>query len=172
MSEEKSVENVNKKTDVTKNDENLVEIMNKLKKQKGITKEELKVFEKEAKTSLNFLELIDKIELPKEKYVVFTDGEEQLVYENGEFYVVSTIDSTKLKKKKKRTEATNMYIEYFINYTLNRINKQKEMNQMINSIKKEYLNNKELPKKEIETKEVKGKDFDLEKIKDRDDLER
>ena len=32
--------------------------------------------------------------------IIFTDGEEQLVYENGEFYVVSTTSSLRKKKKK------------------------------------------------------------------------
>ncbi len=115
-------------------DENLVEIMNKIKKDKNLTKEEIAKLESDAKQSLNFLKLIDDIKLPTDRYVVFTDGEIQLVYENGEFFIVSSTDSTKLKKKKKRSEATNMYIEYFIRYILNRINKQKEMDMMVKEI--------------------------------------
>lgn len=115
-------------------DENLQEIINKIKKEKKLSKEEILKLESDAKQSVEFLSLIDNIKLPIDKYVVFTDGEEQLIYEDGEFFVTSSTDSTKLKKKKKRSEATDMYIEYFIRYILNRINKQKEMDILVREI--------------------------------------
>ena len=133
MSEE-DLKNNNKNIEKQTLDENLVEIMNRIKKERKLTNEEIARLENDAKQSLNFLKLIDEIKLPTDKYVVFTDGEEQLLYENGEFFVISSTDSTKLKKKKKRSEATNMYIEYFIRYVLNKMNKQKEMNNMVKEI--------------------------------------
>ena len=84
-------------------DENLREIINKIKKEKKLSKEEILKLESDAKQSVEFLSLIDNIKLPIDKYVVFTDGEEQLIYEDGEFFVTSSTDSTKLKKKKKRS---------------------------------------------------------------------
>lgn len=69
------------------------------KNKKELTKEEIKKLTEEARESIDFLKKIDEIELPKDKYVIFTDGEEQLFYENGEFYIISATDSTKTKKK-------------------------------------------------------------------------
>ena len=79
------------------------------KNKKELTKEEIKKLTEEARESIDFLKKIDEIELPKDKYVIFTDGEEQLFYENGEFYIISATDSTKTKKKKTKKEATDLY---------------------------------------------------------------
>lgn len=112
-------------------DDNLKEIMKKAKNQKTVTDEERKKLIEQADISQNFLKLIDTIELPKDKYVIFTDDVEQLVYENGEFFIVSTTDSTKTKKKKKRSEATDMYVEYFIKYQLDPIIKQNKLKEKV-----------------------------------------
>ena len=87
------------------------------------SKEEQKLLEEwmeEGKVSIDFMQKIDEVEIPdNSNYVIFTDGEEQLVYENGEFYVVSTTSSLRKKKKKTKKEATDMYLDYFIKYQLN-----------------------------------------------------
>ena len=84
------------------------------------SKEEQKLLEEwmeEGKVSIDFMQKIDEVEIPdNSNYVIFTDGEEQLVYENGEFYVVSTTSSLRKKKKKTKKEATDMYLDYFIKY--------------------------------------------------------
>ena len=102
---------------------NLEEIFKKevLKNKKELSKEEIKKLTEEARESIDFLKKIDEIELPKDKYVIFTDGDEQLFYENGEFYVISSTDSTKVRKKKTKKEATDMYLNFFIKYQLNPI---------------------------------------------------
>lgn len=110
--------------DEQKIDQNLKEIISKASKNRELTKDEIKALEKEA-SSLNFLSKIAEIEIPKDKYVVFTDGNEQLIYDNGEFFLEDTLDSTKPKTKKKRAEAREMYIEYFIKYTLNKLAQKK-----------------------------------------------
>lgn len=110
--------------------------------QKELSKEEIQKLTEEAMQSINFLEKIEEIEIPSDKYVVFTDGEEQLYYENGEFYVISTTDSTKIKKKKTKKEATDMYLDFFIKYQLNPILDQRD-------IKKQEL---EITQKENEEK--------------------
>ena len=46
---------------------------------------------------LDFMKLLDSIKIPDEKHVVLTDGDVQLVYENGEFFLISTVDSTAAK---------------------------------------------------------------------------
>ena len=87
------------------------------------SKEEQKLMQEwieEGKVSIDFMEKINDVEIPdNSNYVIFTDGEEQLVYENGEFYVVSTTSSLRKKKKKTKKEATDMYLDYFIKYQLN-----------------------------------------------------
>ena len=74
----------------------------------------------EGKVTIDFMEKINDVEIPDNtNYVIFTDGEEQLIYENGEFYVVSTTSSLRKKVKKTKKEATDMYLDYFIKYQLN-----------------------------------------------------
>lgn len=94
---------------------------------KELSKEEIKKLTDEAMVSINFLEKIEEIQIPSDKYVVFTDGEEQLYYENGEFYVISTTDSKKERKKKTKKEATDMYLDFFIKYQLNPILDQRNI---------------------------------------------
>ena len=52
------------------------------------SKEEQKLMQEwieEGKVSIDFMEKINDVEIPdNSNYVIFTDGEEQLVYENGE----------------------------------------------------------------------------------------
>ena len=129
---------------------NLKEILDKIAKEKELSALELSKLKEQVKESTEFMKLIEDIEIPKDNYVVFTDNEEQLVYENGEFFLVSTVDSTKEKKKKKRLEAKDMYIEYFIRYTLNKISPNK-----IASIQKEQSKNIEKEDKDIKNIEVK-----------------
>ena len=109
----------------------------------------------EASVTVDFLNKIDEIELPKDNYIVFTDGKEQLLYENGDFYVVSTTDSLKKKKKKTKKEATDMYLDFFIKYQLNPILDSKNMSKEKSEPSKEKI---ELAEKEVQTEpEVKQK---------------
>ncbi len=109
----------------------------------------------EASVTVDFLNKIDEIELPKDNYIVFTDGKEQLLYENGDFYVVSTTDSLKKKKKKTKKEATDMYLDFFIKYQLNPILDSKNMSKDKSEPSKEKI---ELAEKEVQREpEVKQK---------------
>ena len=109
----------------------------------------------EASVTVDFLNKIDEIELPKDHYIVFTDGKEQLLYENGDFYVVSTTDSLKKKKKKTKKEATDMYLDFFIKYQLNPILDSKNMSKDKSEPSKEKI---ELAEKEVQREpEVKQK---------------
>ena len=123
---------MSEKSDVKQNYEEVeiekeyVELINNAENAKQMTKEEFDKLVKETKESIEFLKLIDTIKLPEEKYVVYTDGEEQLIYENGEFFFSSTTDGTSKKKKIIRKDAINSYIEYFIKYQINPIIKIKE----------------------------------------------
>ena len=131
---------------------NLKEILDKIAKEKELSDLEISKLKEQVKESTEFMKLIEKIEIPKDNYVVFTDNEQQLVYENGEFFLVSTVDSTKEKKKKKRLEAKDMYIEYFIRYTLNKISPNKMAN-----IEKE------------KTKDIEREDKDILNLEDKEE---
>lgn len=161
MDENKNVNETKEKKVIAPN---LKEILDKIDKNKELSKEQLTILQNEAKNSLEFMKLIESIELPKDNYVIFTDGEEQLIYENGEFFIVSTTDSTKSKTKKKRLEAKDMYIEYFIRYTLNKINpKQAEVMQKNiakNDISKEKQLKADEEVKKTKTKNIKEKNLD------------
>lgn len=112
-------------------DYNVKEIIDNLDKSKILTAEDKKRIEE----AFNFDNAIENIDIGNnDNRVIFTDGEDQLVYEDGEFFLVSSTDSLKTKIKKKRQEARNMYIEYFIKYQLNPILKQKELNEMARTI--------------------------------------
>lgn len=105
-------------------DENYLEdsIKREVQKQDGkLSKKEKEALMQEAKVTIEFLNKVEEIELPKDNYVIFTEGDEQLYYENGEFYVISSTDGLKKKKKKTKKEATDMYLDYFIKYQLNPI---------------------------------------------------
>ena len=96
-----------------------------------LSEKEKKELMEEANVSLKFLDKINEVELPKDNYVIFTDGKEQLVYENGEFYIVSSTNSLKQKKKKTKKEATDMYLDYFIKYQLNPILDQRKAKEKV-----------------------------------------
>ena len=134
-------------------DYNVKEIIDNLDKKKILTPEDKKRIEE----SLNFEGAIEKIDISdNSNRVIFTDGEEQLVFEDGEFFMVSSIDSQKSRKKVKREEARNMYIEYFIKYQLNPIIKQRENDELARTIsvepQRKKLKKKENVKKTLGTK--------------------
>lgn len=126
-------------------DYNVKEIIDNLDKSVVLTLEDKKRIEE----SLNFDKTIENIDISDNgNRVIFTDGEEQLIVEDGEFFLVSSTDSLKTKKKKKREEARNMYIEYFIRYQLNPIINQRKLNEMTKTI------SQELPNKNTKSKEI------------------
>lgn len=137
----------NKNVDI---DYNVKEIIDNLNKSVVLTPEDKRRIEE----SLDFDKAIESVDISdNNNRVIFTDGEEQLIVEDGEFFLVSSTDSLKTRKKKKREEARNMYIEYFIRYQLNPIIKQRRLDEITKSISKELPNkNKE---KEVKEKDVK-----------------
>lgn len=145
----------------TQIDYNLKEIMKKAEKAEKLSKSEIEKLEKETLESVNFVDKIDEINLDFEKYVIYTDGNEQLVYEDGEFFVVATTDITKKREKKTREQAKNMYLEYFIRYVLNPIIKQRELNEVDKEVEDlqlvDKLNIKQKEEKVVEPKIVEPK---------------
>ena len=141
-------------------DYNVKEIIDNLNKAVKFTKEDKKRIE----DSLNFDVVIENIDISdNSNRVIFTDGNEQLVYENGEFFLVSSTDSTSTKKKKKRNEARNMYIEYFIKYQLNPIIKQRKLNEITKTISATEIPNKKQKVGEELKNEVIDQNKDVDK---------
>ena len=130
-------------------DYNVKEIIDNLDKKKILTPEDKKRIEE----SLNFKAAIEKIDI--------SDNSNRVIFTDGEFFLVSSTDSQKSRKKKKREEARNMYIEYFIKYQLNPIIKQRENDELARTISVE-------PQREnLKEKDVKKTlDKDVKKIAD------
>ncbi len=152
-----------------------------------------KVISQYVAEKLNFVEQIKDVELPNDEYIIFTDGKEQLMYDGKEFYIVSTVDSRKKKKKINKKDATDLYVDYFIKYQLNPIldykkeleGKSVEPKEQVRAtrskVKEEKAKVKEAEKtQEVEEKEVhnlnakeneKEKDRVKENKIEKDDLE-
>lgn len=154
----------NKKVEI---DYNVKEIIDNLDKSVVLTPEDKKRIEQ----SLDFDSAVENIDISNnDNRVIFTDGENQLVFENGEFFLVSSTDSLKNKIKKKREDARNMYIEYFIKYQLNPILKQKELNEMARTISTDEplkTKKKESVKKELGNNVKSAPDHESNSLKSR-----
>jgi hypothetical protein len=161
------VDNSNDKNEEIVKDDNLKDIIKQINKTKGLNKVELDIMLEQANESINFVSKLDEIDLKDDKFrVIFTDGENQLVYENGEFFIISTTDISKPKIKKKKQEARDMYLEYFIKYQLNPILNQVKMNNMVKTI------SQEVPEKDVKieknTKKKSILDKSLENLVEKD----
>lgn len=138
------------------------------------SKEEQKLLEEwmeEGKVSIDFMQKIDEVEIPdNSNYVIFTDGEEQLVYENGEFYVVSTTSSLRKKVKKTKKEATDMYLDYFIKYQLNPLLDARNLSdEKIKEQQREKELAEKIAKQEVEKAKIieESKEYDEHSPQDR-----
>lgn len=138
------------------------------------SKEEQKLMQEwieEGKVTIDFMEKINDVEIPDStNYVIFTDGEEQLVYENGEFYVVSTTSSLRKKVKKTKKEATDMYLDYFIKYQLNPLLDARNLSdEKIKEQQREKELAEKIAKQEIEKAKIieESKEYDAHSPQDR-----
>ena len=138
------------------------------------SKEEQKLMEEwieEGKVTIDFMEKINDVEIPDNtNYVIFTDGEEQLIYENGEFYVVSTTSSLRKKVKKTKKEATDMYLDYFIKYQLNPLLDARNLSdEKVKEQQREKELAEKIAKQEVEKAKIieESKEFDEHSPQDR-----
>ena len=138
------------------------------------SKEEQKLMEEwieEGKVTIDFMEKINDVEIPDNThYVIFTDGEEQLIYENGEFYVVSTTSSLRKKVKKTKKEATDMYLDYFIKYQLNPLLDARNLSdEKVKEQQREKELAEKIAKQEVEKAKIieESKEFDEHSPQDR-----
>ncbi len=138
------------------------------------SKEEQKLMQEwieEGKVTIDFMGKINDVEIPDStNYVIFTDGEEQLVYENGEFYVVSTTSSLRKKVKKTKKEATDMYLDYFIKYQLNPLLDARNLSdEKIKEQQREKELAEKIAKQEVEKAKIieESKEYDEHSPQDR-----
>lgn len=118
-------------------DEIIKNVVQDIKNGKEFSEKEIDKLMAEANENLEFTKKIKEIKLEApDNRVIFVDGNEYLMYDHGEFFICETTDSRKPKKKLKRKEATERYIEYFIRYQLNPIIEQKNMDNISKTIEK------------------------------------
>jgi len=169
-------------SDKTIKDENLDEIIKNvvkdIKKGEKFSSQEIDQLMSEANKNLEYTKVISdiKLEAPDNR-VIFIDGNEQLLYDNGEFFICDTTDSRKPKRKIKRQEATEIYIEYFIRYQLNPIIEQKNIDNISKTITKSEVKDKVVKVKRIaqdspKTTSEKSKPSSKRVVKPKDDLAR
>lgn len=127
--EENKVQDVNEIKEENKIDSNASEIIKKAGQERKLSDAEKKMLIQKINEDFDFRKMINDIsmshDLKMDKFVIFTNGKEQLYYEDGEFFLISTTDSKKAKKKIKREEARNLYNEYYMITVLNPLLKQK-----------------------------------------------
>ena len=140
-------------------DKNAKDIIKRANAFENLTESEAKALIEKINKELDFDKLLEQVKakypLDGNKYVIFTNEKEQLYYENGEFFVISAVDSRKEKKKIKRKEALDLYNEYYIVNILNPLLRQKAVKEK-NNPTTDIKETKEISKEEkIETKVTK-----------------
>lgn len=114
-------------------DKNVKEIITKAQRTQDLTLKQLEELKKSCLESVEFLNKLEQINLEEKSFVIYNDGFDQLFYDNGEYFLLNTMDNKKDKKNKKKlkkSEAKDMYIQYYMKYILNPIIKQKELEKI------------------------------------------
>lgn len=147
-------------------DDYMSELISKATKEnQKLSQEELKKILQESQESVEFLKKLESIDMGNDSYrVIFTDGQEQLLFDDGEFFSINTTDSTKPKTKMTKKDARDKYIEYFIKYVLNPLIKQRELQRQTRQIARDKQ--RKIVHKEVKSKQAKS----IEQTQKRDDL--
>ena len=154
-------------------DENLQEIMKKASKNPNMSESEAKELILKINKEFDFEKILEELKqkhpLGNDKYVIFTNSNEQLYYENGEFFLIAATDIAKPKKKITRMQALELYNQYYITNVLNPLlkqkNKVKEVAKMVETVKPELeVESVEKQEKIVESKEKEIKEKNKEKI--------
>lgn len=154
-------------TGIDISDKEYEEIVKKSVNEKNISDTEKQKLIKTLSSLSGYEQELDKTIIPGyNKKVIFTNGNKQLQYENGEFFEASSTDATKERVKLTRKEATDKYIEYFIANVLNPLIARKK--DMGIEFKKKEVNE---IKKEVEEVSLTNKNKKQEKSKEDIDLE-
>lgn len=144
--ENKEVENKSYKKDAY-----IEDIVSKATKQaKELSQDEIA----NAVESTEFLKRMEEIDMPDDSYkIIFTDGQVQLLYDNGEYFEISTTDSSAQKKKLGKKEARDKYIEYFMKYVLNPMINKMQRQRGIRTVERVITPKVKTKQKEGKTKE-------------------
>lgn len=156
-------------------DENLKEIMKKASNNPSMSEAEAKELILKINKEFDFDKILEylkqKYPLGNDKYVIFTNSNEQLYYENGEFFLIAATDISKQKKKITRMQALELYNQYYITNVLNPLLKQK------NKVKEKVESVKIVPESVIEVESVEKQEKTVEakekeiKEKNKEELE-
>ncbi len=107
--------------------------------------------EKIENVHVDFLEIVDKVDIAAESYrVLLILGENELVYDNGEFYIGETLKSDS-RKKISRKQAQSIFVDYYVRHH-------------INADVKEKVEHTEIQKEEVEQKSQTGKVIEVKGI--------
>lgn len=121
-----------------------------------MSKEELEALkERTEEVHLNFTKLTENLDISSDKYkVLLVLGENELIYNDGEFYVGETL-SPENKRKISKQRAQQIFVDYYSRYHIKA--KIKE------DVDKKVVNEKEIEKDKVNVKE---------KVKEDDAFER
>lgn len=140
--EEKNVTDNGDKKDLDENkiDSEIAEVMKRAikecKKKYKSGKVDKAVLKAEMNEHLDFLKKLNDIDTIAESHrIIYTDGNEQLLYTDGEFYIIDTISNERRKKLSKK-QARDAYIEYFITYQINPLIEKKNLQKIKENITK------------------------------------
>lgn len=155
--------NVNKIDNNAVIEENLFDMYTNLYKGmglEGLTKEQIEALKISIEEEFNLKAKVDNINIkfPK-KRVIYVDGHEQLVYDDGEFFMEDTIDSKKEVNKLTKKKAMELYVEFFVRYTLNPLIEKRKLTAKT----KEVIRVNNIKEKSPVTKEDKIKDINAKK---------
>lgn len=149
MENNDKVQNNDIQNDKVKIDRELADVIKlALKSSKNTKNVDQKILKEEILEHQDFLRKLNEINIMIEDRVIYTDGDEQLLYVYGEFYIIDTVTGSK-KKKISKKEARDLYIEYFITYILNPMIEKKN----VQKIKEDILKEDKSPKKAEKEKE-------------------
>lgn len=166
--------------DEKKIDENLKEIMKKASNSPNMNESEAKELILKINKEFNFDKMLEELKqkypLSNDKYVIFTNSNEQLYYENGEFFLIAATDIAKPKKKITRMQALELYNQYYISNVLNPLLKQKnKVKENVEPVKTEQelvveVENVEKQEKIIEVKEKEIKEKNKEEVEQKKEI--
>ncbi|MEG2275146.1 MAG: hypothetical protein RSC09_01470 [Clostridia bacterium] len=139
---------------------------------KKMSLQQLEVIKQEIeKSHIDFLKIVDEVDIAADNYrVLLILGENELVYDSGEFFIGETL-KTEVRKKIARKQAQQIFVDYYVRHHINadikdQIKKADHIKEISKS-KKEIAHQDRLEKKE----EAKGIAADILKKHQEEELQ-
>ena len=132
---------VKKLEEKNENIENIDEVDFKKVNTKKMSLQEIEqVKENVEERHVEFVKLIEKIDIAPENYrVLLILGENELVYDTGEFYIGETLNP-QMRKKISRKQAQSIFVDYYVRHHINSDVKEKvEKNEVIETNKVKHV---------------------------------